>query len=138
MKDYVIKYHLYHLFDRAFEDCYCEITVNVPDNWHATAPKLEEVTLKKITLEDDTLNYLRNTYCTNKDEMIARIGEAFNRLDLYEEFIESVSSVWFANGKDDDARFDKWHETATQPETLLAKPVEILKAEALFGSGFNP
>ena len=133
MKTYTFSYHLYQLFDRAYEDCYADITVNVPDNWKETCPKLEEVSLAKIVVEKDSMNYLKSTYCTPKDEMVKKIGEAMDSLYIYNEFIEAVGDDQSLFGPLDDAAYEKWYETATEPEWTAVKPIEIVNAEKLFG-----
>lgn len=125
MKEFTFKLDLYQLYDRAYEDCIANVTIEVPDTFEHHCPKIEDVRVSEITIDDDTTAYLEGTYHTDMDVLIKQIGADMSAEMVYDEFLESFGEDW------DDAKYDEWAETCTTAPEQILKHVELTNIEAV-------
>lgn len=121
-----LEYHLYSLYDRAFEDCIALLTVSVPDDYKEHCPKEEDVQLLAVSIQKDTADYLVGTYHTDINSLCEDIKKNVAE-NIYETFVEE-----YGESIEDDEFYEEWAETATPPK-VMCKPIEVMRAEELFG-----
>lgn len=103
MKQMTFPLHLYELYDRTFEDCYADVSMNVPDDFDTKYPGPDQVSLHEITIQKDTREYLESTFDTDIPKLIKRIGNDMGGTHMYDALVE-----WYGESITQEA-FDKWY-----------------------------
>ena len=107
MISYTYTVHLYALYDRAFEDCYAKIHVQLPDDYEVRAPKQDQIGLEFIELDKPTEMWLTGTYCTDIPKLIKKIQNDLG--NIHEHIIDHLSEEL---PLETDRDFDDWFKSA--------------------------
>jgi len=104
MAEFKFDYDLYGCGGRAYEDCAAVVVADVPVDWKIRCPAEDEITVKSITIDEDTRKYL-TAYYTDFAALEASLMKGFNKEEITEAMCDELD-LEHGEGMWD---FDAWY-----------------------------